>query len=680
VATEAVAQEGTATRLRVTAVPIGAWLTAIVVASILVRYLLARRIVAPWIMVDELIYSELARGVVSGEGFTIRGSAAPAYSFVYPLLIAPAYLIDALPTAYQVVKAINAVLVSLAAVPAYFLARRVLGCGLSVFAAALAVSIPSLVFAGEVMTENAFYPLFLCVALAMVLALERPTLRRQGVLLALCAIACLTRVQAVALIPAVLLAPFLLGTWRAWRATYAFVAAVGAALLSLQWARGQSPLDLLGAYATTGEQRYDVAEVARWLLYHVADLDLYLGVFPFAAALVVFSLWPRLPELRPYLAATAAIAVCLLLEVSFFATIPSVQRIQERNLFYLAPLLLIAFLVWIDQGAPRPTFRAVAAALLAAALPAFIPYERLIGVSAQSDTLMLLPLWRIQERWFALDDVVFLACAASAAAALAFLLVSRPHAIFLALALVPFYVALQRPVTERMERAAAGALAEGIHQQRRDWIDALVGDRGEVGALWTGNASRFPIWQNEMFNRSVGPVFYVGQPMEGGLPSTPLTLDRGTGALRPAADIPFMLADSSVEFVGTVIGADTSSHVTLWALDPPLRQASLVEGVYADTWSSGRVTYTRFGCDGGSVTASVQGDPSLRRAPSTVRVVGTDVRVAVPADGRPHTVVAPLRRVDGQCTATFDVSPTTVAGPSDPRELGLHFDPLRYTP
>ena len=677
--TEAAAAAPAATRMRVGAVPTWVCLTAIVSVSVVARYLLARQIAAPWIMVDELVYSELARGVISGDGYSIRGTPAPAYSFVYPLLIAPAYLIDSLPTAYQVVKAINAVLVSLAALPAYFLARRVLGRRLALLGALLAVSIPSLVFAGEVMTENAFYPVFLCVVLAMVLALERPTWRRQATLLALCALAYLTRVQALAFLPAVLAAPFLLGTWRSWRATYLLVAGAGAAVLAAQWARGRSPLDLLGAYATTGEQRYHPGEVSRWLLYHVADLDLYLGVFPFAAVLVLFSLWRRLPPaLHPYLAATTSISVCLVVEVSVFASIPSVQRIQERNLFYLAPLGLIALLVWIDQGAPRPPGRAVAAAVTAAALPAFIPYERLIGVSAQSDTLMLLPLWNLQERWFALDDVATVATAAAATAALAFLVVPRRHAVLLGVAVLAFYLTLHRPIMARMENAAAGALAEGINGQRRDWIDGLVGDRGEVGALWTGHGSRFSIWQNEMFNRAVGRVFYVDTPMEGGLASTALTLDRSTGALRPSVDVPFMLADASVELVGKVIGGDPSSRVRLYALEPPLRQASLVEGVYADTWSGARVTYTRFGCDGGSVAALVQSDPTLHHGPSTVRVLGTGVRVLVPPDGRAHPVVARLAKADGRCTATFAVSPTAIAGRGDPRALGLHFNSFDY--
>ena len=43
--------------------PAWAWLAGIVVVSTLVRYVLGRGTVAPWIMVDELIYSELAKSL-----------------------------------------------------------------------------------------------------------------------------------------------------------------------------------------------------------------------------------------------------------------------------------------------------------------------------------------------------------------------------------------------------------------------------------------------------------------------------------------------------------------------------------------------------------------------------------------------------------------------------------------
>ena len=107
-----------------------------------------------------------------------------------------------MPDAYAAAKGINALVMSLAAIPAYFLARRVLGTWLSLAAAALAVAIPSMVYTGTLMTENAFYPVFLAAVLALVVWLDRPTRGEHGdPRSALCLFAFLTRAQAIALVP-----------------------------------------------------------------------------------------------------------------------------------------------------------------------------------------------------------------------------------------------------------------------------------------------------------------------------------------------------------------------------------------------------------------------------------------------------------------------------------------------
>ena len=255
------------------AVPVWAWLAAIVAVSAAIRFVLARGMVAPWIMVDELVYSELAKSFAASGHFEIRGvPAGGSYGFVYPLLISPAYrLFDSVPDAYAAAKAINSVVMSLAAVPAYFLARRVLNRPFALAAAALSVAIPSLLYTGTLMTENAFYPVFLCVALVLVRMLERPTHANQLGALALCALAYGTRQQALALFAAVLTAPLLLGLRRLgrFRTLYVATGALAALALVVEAVRGRSPLSLLGAYETRGaprllgRRRRQVAALAR---------------------------------------------------------------------------------------------------------------------------------------------------------------------------------------------------------------------------------------------------------------------------------------------------------------------------------------------------------------------------------------------------------------------------------
>src|SRR5207342_3262028 len=119
---------------RLRAVPAWATLAAIVILSFAVRAWLARGMLGPFIMVDELIYSEMAKSFASDLGFSIRGVPVRGYGAVYPILIAPAYaLFDRIPDVYATLKTINSLVMSLAAVPAYLLARRVVGKWLALF-------------------------------------------------------------------------------------------------------------------------------------------------------------------------------------------------------------------------------------------------------------------------------------------------------------------------------------------------------------------------------------------------------------------------------------------------------------------------------------------------------------------------------------------------------------------
>ena len=138
---------------RLAAVPAWAWLGGIVVASFGLRAWLGRSMVAPFVMVDELVYSELAKSLADNGSYAVRGLAASGYSLLYPLLIAPAYgLPERLTDAYAAAKVIGALSMSLAAVPAYLVARRVAGMWLALLAAVLSVALPSLAYTGTITT------------------------------------------------------------------------------------------------------------------------------------------------------------------------------------------------------------------------------------------------------------------------------------------------------------------------------------------------------------------------------------------------------------------------------------------------------------------------------------------------------------------------------------------------
>ena len=90
----------------------------LLLVAFLVRLYLTRRIPAPWIMGDELLYSDLARNFADTGHVAIRGMAVSVRtSRMYPVVIAPAWLADSTTAAYGLAKTINALLMTLAAVP-----------------------------------------------------------------------------------------------------------------------------------------------------------------------------------------------------------------------------------------------------------------------------------------------------------------------------------------------------------------------------------------------------------------------------------------------------------------------------------------------------------------------------------------------------------------------------------
>ncbi len=688
-------------------IPAWAWLTAIVVGSTVFRALLARDLVAPFIMVDELIWSELARGIADDGEATIRGEPNPDYSIVYSLLLSPAYaLFDGLPASYAAVKTINAFVMSLAAVPAYFLARRLVTQWLALLGALLAVAVPSLAYTGTVMTENLFYPLFLTFTLVLVLVLERPTVLRVVLLLVLLGLAFATRVQAAALAPAIVLAPVVLALFEGrgvrstasrYRALYGIVLGAGVALLVVQLAAGRSLQDLLGAYSPVGDAGYELGDTLRYLWWHVAEFSLYVLVIPLAATIVLVGLARSLDaRLQAFLAATVALAICVVPVVAAFASVFS-DRIQERNMFYLAPLFCIALLAWIERGAPRPRALVVGAAAASALLVAAIPYDRFITTSALTDTLMLLPLWSVQDR-IGSDWIRLAAFALAVGLAAAYVLVPRRYALALPLAVLGLWILAIRPIwwgAHGFERASLGALFQGIRTADRDWVDQALPAGTEAAFIWSGRTDRLTVNQNEFFNRGVGPVYYIAGPTPGGLPESEIRIDPDTGLVTfpdgTAVSDEFVIADSSFEPDGDAMASDKGWGITLWRVNPPLVSAVRVDGLYPnDTWSGRTVTYTRRRCEPGRLAVDVASDPSLFSGPSTIvarsngSVVGRlrfgplgPARLSVPVEPEPGTT---------ECRVVFTVSPTAipeeVTGGENPddRELGAHFNRFVYKP
>ena len=151
------------------------------------------------------------------------------------------------------------------------------------------------------------------------------------------------------------------------------------------------------------------AAILHFFLYHVAELDLYLGILPFAALLALW-LAPRRPTpgragVRRRVARDQRLAARRGRGVRV-----GELRQPDRGAEHLLPGAARADRArraWPSTASITRRRRVlVAAALVAGILPFFIPYTRFITTSAVSDTFALLP-W-----WWAQDNLIHLAAGA----------------------------------------------------------------------------------------------------------------------------------------------------------------------------------------------------------------------------------------------------------------------------
>jgi hypothetical protein len=221
-------------------------------------------------------------------------------------------------------------------------------------------------------------------------------------------------------------------------------------------------------------------------------------------------------------------------------------------------------------------------------------------------------------------------------------------------------------------------------------LDKAVGKNASVAYLWTGKPTVYAIWENEFFNRSFGPVYDLTGPSPGSLAETAVM--RGEDGVLRAHSGPvaaeYVLADGSVDLLGTQVGADPGIGIRLYRVAGPIVVLTHVTGIYdGDTWSGATVTYTRVHCGGGTLRVALASDPSLFHTNQEVSasVGGAVVARATVTPTEQSTLTVPLKATGGRCVTTFRVARTLVparviAGNTDTRPLGVHFVSFAYRP
>jgi Dolichyl-phosphate-mannose-protein mannosyltransferase len=549
-------------------------------------------------MPDEAVYASLGQSLYRSFELTIFGGGTALFSFVYPLLNGLPLAYGDLERGYTILKAIQAVVMSLAAVPVYLWGRRLMAPGWALVAAALTLAIPGLLYSGLIMTEVAFLPVSLLAAWAMARALEEPTLRRQAILVAAVGLACATRLQAIALAPA-LLTGLGLAAWfgrdrglvRRFLPTLA-----GLSLVALAWGvfrlhEGGPWTKLLGSYEAATSAPWDPLKVTRFVLYHVADVLMLVAAVPLCA-LVLLALDAAAGrearrEVRAFLAVAVSIVVWFVLEVGAFASV-HVDRLAERDLLALTPLLFLAFALWLDRGAPRPRLATGLVALVALALLAALPIKRFSQAEALPDAFSIAPFFELIERNRDFDPS-FLLLFVGSALLLGFALLPRRLVVLLPVAVLA--VLLTQSVaasSEVSERATYDD--EFLLGDRRDWITKAVGDE-EVALLYTGELYWNGVYQQRFWNSNISHVYYLyPTAVPGPIPQEPLTvgpdgmLVRSAGRFVPER---YVAAPETTKFIGEPV-AELPQYgimqpgLVLWRLNGDMKLSFTVTGVRPD--------------------------------------------------------------------------------------------------
>ncbi|HYZ78630.1 MAG TPA: glycosyltransferase family 39 protein [Gaiellaceae bacterium] len=563
-------------------------LTALVGVSTLLRLWGALRVPSPWFTPDEMVYGELGRSLWESGGLTILGHTTPFFSLVYPALVGPFLSLGNLALGYSLLKGVQALVMSLTAVPVFLWGRSLVRPRWALVAALLTLAVPGLAFAGFVMTEVAFYPVICVVAWAMARALERPTALRQALAVAGIALATATRLQAIVLVPVLVLAILLkaaldrtlLSGVRRFTPLVGSLLAIGAAGVAFKLARGGSPLgSVLGAYKVTGHVSYEVGDAVRFAIYHAADLLLMTALLPvFAVVLVLVEAAAgreRSEAVRAYLAVTVSLCLGFVAEVGLF-TSRLLGRLAERNLLALSPLLFIGFVIWLDRGLPRRLVPTAAASLGALGLLLYLPWDRFVTAAAEPDAFSVIPLYKLRVNYPGLDTRLVVVLGAVELLALAAFL-PRRRAWILPLAVFALFVGASISATQVVSHQARLFRLVMVGPDRR-WIDEHAPGpvsyvyTGELG--WSGGA---PVWTNLFWNRRIRRVYDLGAaPALGPLPQQRVVPD-GKGRLRledgRQVEARYVVAVGGLQLVGTPIVDSRPAPLVLWKITPPLRLA-----------------------------------------------------------------------------------------------------------
>jgi hypothetical protein len=502
------------------------WLIVLAAASTALRAAMSTRVQTGIVFPDELGYTKLAQSIGLNGRFGLFDEPGMSFSPLYPILLSPIYALGAsAPTAYALIKLVNALLISLAVFPTYKIARFVLPRRSALIVAAISAVAPLMTYASLTVSESLAYPLCLLALWALLETTQKPTVRGDALFLAAAGLATAARIQLIVLVPAGITAVLLrallirvpgIGLIRAIADSVRehvllFGVVVGSLLVV-------GVADLAGVNVSASLGRYSIvvraSQPSTWhfldiLARHVAGLALAVGVAPFVAALVAAYAFAR--DRTPRAATLAAVAssavAWLLIEVAYNAALfdseqGDLPRIHERFLIYVVPFFLVALIAVVGKDVRVRVYAAAAACT--ALLPLLIPYGTVVNYTIGYETFALHPFSQLKNGITSpLTHATLAAVWAAATLALLYVFVRRRLRAVVVLVLLPFvFVTMFAQGRIQATSADRRALLPG----RVDWVDRAAS--GDV-VLITTNRDGAAELQTAYTNVSIDRLYAV---------------------------------------------------------------------------------------------------------------------------------------------------------------------------
>ena len=309
----------------------------------------------PTIFGDELEWTQISRAIAD-TGHAARRGDPIGFKSLYPYLIAPFWWIHTTSTAYTVIKYADTILMALAAIPTYLIARMLVPKRIAFVAAMSAFCTTAFFYSAFLIPEVAAFPMFALCAWITIRALARGGVR-----------------WLVAAAVLDLAAPLV-------RGELIIVPTAAAAAAAIVWLAGPQGRRLRRRWGVVGHVLAAVALVVAFLVLNklfghhsqewatvthqwrgrmwtlgmeaTSALALGLGLLPFLGG--VASLWlPDRrddPAWRAFAAFTAAALVTTwtytAVKAAFLSTVFA-TRVEERNMIYVQPLLIAGTAAWL---------------------------------------------------------------------------------------------------------------------------------------------------------------------------------------------------------------------------------------------------------------------------------------------------------------------------------------------